>query len=78
KFDAVLRTQELLRNKGADYSDIDGVRVTVAGGWWLLRASNTQAVLVGRCEAPDETALEIVKSDMRVNLTEAGISFPDF
>jgi len=78
KFDAVLRTQELLRNKGADYSDIDGVRVTVAGGWWLLRASNTQAVLVGRCEAPDEAALEIVKSDMRANLTEAGISFPDF
>jgi phosphomannomutase len=31
--------------------DIDGIRVNTADGWWLLRASNTQAVLVARCEA---------------------------
>ena len=31
-------------------NDIDGVRVRTADGWWLLRASNTQDVLVARCE----------------------------
>ncbi|MEH6476789.1 MAG: phosphomannomutase/phosphoglucomutase [Sneathiella sp.] len=78
KFDAVSRTQDLLRAQGAEFSDIDGVRVTVAGGWWLLRASNTQAVLVGRCEAPDATAMELVKADMQANLKAAGIEFPEF
>ena len=32
-------------------TDIDGVRVRTADGWWLLRASNTQAVLVARAES---------------------------
>ncbi len=36
---------------GAKVSDIDGVRVQTEDGWWLLRASNTQAVLVARAEA---------------------------
>ena len=35
----------------APSSDIDGVRVRTPDGWWLLRASNTQAVLVARAEA---------------------------
>ncbi|WP_025899846.1 phosphoglucomutase/phosphomannomutase PgmG [Sneathiella glossodoripedis] len=77
KFLAVERIQNQLRAKGADFSEVDGVRVNVAGGWWLLRASNTQAVLVARCEAPDETSLNTVKHHMRENLQEAGIDMPD-
>ena len=76
KFKAVKRIQTQLKGKGADFSDVDGVRVNVAGGWWLLRASNTQAVLVARCEAPSDAALETVKQDMRLNLEEAGIQMP--
>ena len=30
---------------------IDGIRVNVKKGWWLLRASNTQPALIVRCEA---------------------------
>ena len=41
----------------ARFSDLDGVRVTTDGGWWLLRASNTQPMLVARCEGGDEAAL---------------------
>ena len=37
---------------------IDGVRVDTPDGWWLLRASNTQAVLVARCEAPNLDSLD--------------------
>jgi hypothetical protein len=36
---------------GAKVNDIDGVRVNTPDGWWLLRASNTQEVLVARAEA---------------------------
>jgi phosphomannomutase/phosphoglucomutase len=37
--------------------DIDGVRVTMPDGWGLVRASNTQAILVLRFEAENEQAL---------------------
>src|SRR3546814_18455213 len=36
---------------GKETSAVDGVRVQEAAGWWLLRASNTQDILVVRCEA---------------------------
>jgi len=42
--------------------DIDGVRVSNADGWWLLRASNTQAVLVARCESTTQEGLERLKA----------------
>ena len=77
KFLAVERIQKQLKQNGADFSDVDGVRVNVSGGWWLLRASNTQAVLVARCEAPSDAALIDVKLHMRENLQQAGIEMPD-
>ena len=40
---------------------LDGVRVTTQDGWWLLRASNTQPVLVARCEGKTKTQLENLK-----------------
>ena len=51
KFAVVEETAERLRRAGAEVNDIDGVRVRTADGWWLLRASNTQDVLVARCES---------------------------
>ncbi len=75
KFDAVKRIKTNLEKEGADFSDIDGVRVAVDEGWWLLRASNTQAVLVARCEAADEAALETVKQALMDNLKAANIDF---
>ena len=43
-----------LAQAGAEMNDIDGVRVRTRDGWWLLRASNTQAVLVARAESATE------------------------
>ncbi len=43
KFEVVEQVKRNLRAGGADVNDIDGVRVTTPDGWWLLRASNTQA-----------------------------------
>ena len=36
----------------------DGARVNTPDGWWLLRASNTQDVLVARAEAKDQAGLD--------------------
>ncbi|MBT4426101.1 MAG: phosphomannomutase, partial [Rhodospirillaceae bacterium] len=47
-------------------------------GWWLLRASNTQPVLVARCEAETETGLERLKQALVGQLSESGIKPPDF
>ena len=43
---------------------IDGVRITFPDGWGLLRASNTQPILVLRFEARDPTALDAARSEV--------------
>jgi phosphomannomutase len=54
------------------------VRVTTADGWWLLRASNTQAVLVARAEARDEAGLARLKRQIAAHLQAVGIEPPEF
>jgi phosphomannomutase len=61
---------------GEELNDIDGVRVSQDGGWWLLRASNTQDILVVRCEAPDATRLEKLKERVRGELRASGLDLP--
>ena len=78
KFDVVQEVKARLSATGAKVQDVDGVRVLTADGWWLLRASNTQAVLVARCEARDEAGLERLKSDLAAQLVASGLAVPDF
>ena len=66
-----------LKASGAEMSEIDGVRVRTAGGWWLLRASNTQDVLVARCEAADEAGLARLKAALMAELKASGLSSVD-
>ncbi|QQG35938.1 MAG: phosphomannomutase/phosphoglucomutase [Micavibrio aeruginosavorus] len=49
-------------NPALRVNDIDGARVSTPDGWWLIRASNTQNVLVTRAEASSPAALEKLKS----------------
>jgi phosphomannomutase len=58
---------------GAEMSEIDGVRVRDEDGWWLLRASNTQDVLVARCEAADEAGLARLKKALANQLKASGL-----
>ncbi len=76
KFDVVTEVRDRLTSNGADVNDIDGVRVSTADGWWLLRPSNTQAVLVARCEARDEAGLARLKAEMAAQLRLSGIDPP--
>ena len=78
KFDVIDEVAGRLRQAGATVSNIDGVRVTTKEGWWLLRASNTQAVLVARAEARDETGLEALKAALVEQLAASGLAAPDF
>ncbi len=65
-----------LRAEGAAVNDVDGVRVSTPDGWWLLRASNTQPVLVARCEASDEAGLERLKGQVAGALAAVGLTPP--
>jgi phosphomannomutase / phosphoglucomutase len=52
---------------------IDGVRMTFPKGWGLLRASNTQAILVLRFEATDPAALDAYRGEVAGWLAEQGV-----
>ncbi len=78
KFAVIGDVAARLRAAGATLSDIDGVRVSTPDGWWLLRASNTQAVLVARAEARDAAGLERLKAALVAQLAASGLSAPDF
>ncbi len=78
KFDVIREVAARLKEDGADVADIDGVRVNTPDGWWLLRASNTQAVLVARAEAKDAEGLERLKAALAEQLQASGLAAPDF
>ena len=78
KFPIVEEVRARLAATDADVNDIDGVRVNTEDGWWLLRASNTQAVLVARCEANDEAGLGRLKAQVAEQLEQSGIKPPAF
>ncbi len=78
KFAVVSEVADRLRAAGARMSDADGVRVNTEDGWWLLRASNTQAVLVARAEASSEAGLERLKAALVTQLAASGLEAPDF
>lgn len=77
KFAIVDKVRDYLKRQNADVSTVDGVRVNTDDGWWLLRASNTQAVLVARCEARDEAGLERLREQLKAALRQAGMELPD-
>ena len=73
KFDVVARVTESLRRDPAvqDVVTIDGVRARFADGWGLVRASNTQAALVVRCEARDRQALDEIQKTVEAHIAAA-------
>jgi len=78
KFEVVREVQARLAAEGAKVQAVDGVRVLTEDGWWLLRASNTQAVLVARAEASTAAGLERLKASLAAQITASGLEVPDF
>jgi phosphomannomutase len=73
KFKVVDEVLDRLAADGADVNRTDGARVNTPDGWWLLRASNTQDVLVARAEAKDEAGLERLMGQINDQLVKSGV-----
>jgi len=76
KFQVVEEVKARLAGGDAQVATVDGVRVTTDDGWWLLRASNTQNVLVARCESMSEEGLQRLKRVVVDQLRQSGIEAP--
>ena len=73
KFAIVDEVRDRLSAECAKVDATDGVLVSTSDGWWLLRASNTQDVLVARAEAKDEARLERLIAKIDDQLAKSGI-----
>ncbi|MFM9852533.1 MAG: phosphoglucomutase/phosphomannomutase PgmG [Sphingomonadaceae bacterium] len=73
KFAVIDEVLARLEAQGADVNRTDGARVNTPDGWWLLRASNTQDVLVARAEAKDEAGLERLMAMIDAQLAASGL-----
>ena len=65
-----------MKERGAEISDVDGVRVKTDDGWWLVRASNTGALIVARAEATTEDGFRRVKEELGAELAASGLTLP--
>lgn len=73
KFAVVDEVRGRLEAMGANLNLVDGVRVRAPRGWWLLRASHTEAALVMRAEADTESALAELIEALDSQLRASGI-----
>jgi phosphomannomutase len=74
KFAIVDEVLDRLAAAGAQVDRTDGARVLTDDGWWLLRASNTQDVLVARAEAKDEAGLARLLAAIDEQLALSGVA----
>ncbi len=77
KFNVV---QKILKKTLEDYLpdsiiQLDGVRAKNENGWWLIRASNTEAKLVIRVEGKSENSKNLLLTEVQVRLKEAGLTW---
>ena len=77
KFAVINEVAARLAAAGAQPIDIDGLRVTRADGWWLRRASNTQAMLVARAESDSAPGLARLLAEIDAQLALSGVTRPD-
>ncbi|HEX4932217.1 MAG TPA: phosphomannomutase/phosphoglucomutase, partial [Gemmatimonadaceae bacterium] len=73
KFDLVRAAAEHFKARH-DVIDVDGVRVLFGDGWGLIRASNTQPILVTRYEALTSERLHAIREEMEGWLRQQGVA----
>jgi phosphomannomutase/phosphoglucomutase len=71
KFAVVEKATQLFKDRGEKLIEVDGVRVTFPDGWGLIRASNTQPLLVLRFEAKTQARLTEIQKRVEETLAEA-------
>ena len=78
KFIIVEKLKKVLKKDKKKFIGIDGVRYSTKEGWWLVRASNTQNIIVARCEAYSKENLKKIKSNLKKNLKKCSFEVPNF
>ena len=73
KFAAIEEVKQRLSGTDAVVDGTDGVRVTNEDGWWLLRTSNTQDVLVARAESQSQAGLDRLMAQIDAQLAASGL-----
>ncbi len=73
---ALIQNVKESAQEGIDINDTDGVRVSMNDGWWLVRASNTQNVLVTRAESTSKEGLERLKDMVQTHVNKIGYTVP--
>jgi len=76
KFDVVARAVEHYQ-ASHPVNDIDGARIEFDGGWALIRASNTQPVIVLRFEADSVAELRSIRDEVAGYLGGEGVTVPE-
>ena len=74
KFNVIKELTSILDNEKIIVNKVDGLRVEKDDGWWLLRASNTQAVLVARIEAKSEISLNNLQRELNLYLEKFNLT----
>jgi phosphomannomutase len=77
KFDVV---QKILKKALEDYLpdsiiQLDGVRAQNKNGWWLIRASNTEAKIIIRVEGTSEKSKFLLLTEVQARLKEIGLTW---
>ncbi|NML94424.1 phosphoglucomutase/phosphomannomutase PgmG [Novosphingobium olei] len=73
KFAVIDEVKARLEAEDADVNATDGARVNTPDGWWLLRASNTQDVLVARAESYSQDGLDRLMGMIDAQLAASGL-----
>ena len=74
KFNIIKELASTLDSENIKVNKVDGLRVQKDDGWWLLRASNTQAVLVARLEAKSKSSLNNLQKELNLYLNKFNLS----
>lgn len=72
KFNHVEMLKNILQKEGKKFLDVDGIRFEEGAGWWLVRASNTQDILVIRAEADSQTTFDVLLTQVENYLSQIG------
>lgn len=75
KFEIIEEIRERLDKEGAEYFDIDGMRVNTPDGWWLARTSQTEAVITCRCESSTKEGLKRVVTELQKHLDASNVDY---
>jgi phosphomannomutase len=77
KFTVIEKLKNKLQELNINFIDLDGLRVNLDNGWWLIRASNTEAKLIFRAESHSKELLISILENVKALTTDLGIVLPE-